>query len=97
MIGGVIQGDTPPFPLMLQMNATRTHLLSELNGLRDDQLNWKPNDSTWSIAQNPDFTPKNKNIPLDQLLLDRSRKRTSTSFHYRGNVDNPFNPCRHVR
>jgi uncharacterized damage-inducible protein DinB len=34
-----------------QSNATRARLLSMLDGLSDDQLNWKPDDVTWSIAQ----------------------------------------------
>jgi uncharacterized damage-inducible protein DinB len=34
-----------------QLNATRSHLLSVLDGLTDDQLNWKPDDFTWSISQ----------------------------------------------
>ena len=80
--------------ILEQLNATRSRLLSELDGLSDEQLNWKPDDSTWSIAQvvqhiamgesgivqpillglaqNPTFTPKT--LPLDHLLLDRSRK-----------------------
>ena len=80
--------------ILEQLNSTRSRLLSELDGLSDEQLNWKPDDSTWSIAQvvqhiamgesgtvksislgltqNPNFTPKT--LPLDQLLLDRSRK-----------------------
>jgi uncharacterized damage-inducible protein DinB len=32
-------------------DATRSRLLSMLEGLSDDQLNWKPDDATWSIAQ----------------------------------------------
>jgi uncharacterized damage-inducible protein DinB len=34
-----------------RLNSTRSHLLSVLEGLNDDQLNWKPDHSTWSIAQ----------------------------------------------
>jgi uncharacterized damage-inducible protein DinB len=34
-----------------QLNAARSHLLSVLDGLRDDQLNWKQDDFTWSISQ----------------------------------------------
>jgi hypothetical protein len=34
-----------------KLNDTRLHLLSVLDGLSNDQLNWRPNDSTWSIAQ----------------------------------------------
>ncbi|MED4228248.1 DinB family protein [Neobacillus cucumis] len=34
-----------------QQNSTRKHLLSLLDGLSDTQLNWKPNEHTWSIAQ----------------------------------------------
>lgn len=77
-----------------QLNSTRSRLLSKLDGLSDEQLNWKPDNSTWSIAQvvqhiamgesgivqpislglaqNPTFIPKT--LPLDQRLLDRSRK-----------------------
>jgi uncharacterized damage-inducible protein DinB len=77
-----------------QCNATRSRLLSMLDGLTDHQLNWKPDDFTWSIAQvvqhiataeggaaqtitlglaqEPNFVPRD--IPLKQLLLDRSKK-----------------------
>ena len=34
-----------------QLNATRSHLLSVLEGLSDDQLNWKLDNFTWNIAQ----------------------------------------------
>lgn len=34
-----------------QLNTARSLLLSVLDGLSDDQLNWKPDDFTWSISQ----------------------------------------------
>jgi uncharacterized damage-inducible protein DinB len=34
-----------------QLNTNRKYLLSVLDGLSDIQLNWKPNELTWSIAQ----------------------------------------------
>lgn len=77
-----------------QLNTTRSRLLSALDGLNDDQLNWRPDDFTWSIAQGvqhiamvesassktvslglsqePNFVPTA--MPLDQLILDRSKK-----------------------
>jgi len=37
--------------ILEQLNATRSRLLSVLNGLSNDQLNYKPDDNTWSISQ----------------------------------------------
>lgn len=34
-----------------QVNAARSRLLSVLDGLSDEDLNWKPNETSWSIAQ----------------------------------------------
>ncbi|NRD79851.1 DinB family protein [Bacillus sp. BRMEA1] len=34
-----------------QVSTTRKELLSLLDGLSDSQLNWKPNENAWSIAQ----------------------------------------------
>jgi len=34
-----------------QLNTTQSRLLSVLNGLNNEQLNWKPDDFTWSISQ----------------------------------------------
>ncbi|MCH5597151.1 DinB family protein [Niabella ginsengisoli] len=36
--------------LLSYRNASKALLLSEVKGLSDEQLNWKPNDSAWSIA-----------------------------------------------
>lgn len=40
--------------MLIAMHAyesTRERLLSEIAGLGEEELNWKPNDSSWSIAQ----------------------------------------------
>src|SRR4051812_3018500 len=34
-----------------QLNTNRKYLLSVLDGLSYSQLNWKPNENKWSIAQ----------------------------------------------
>lgn len=34
-----------------RLNETRARLLSTVEGLTDEQLNWKPSDDVWSIAQ----------------------------------------------
>jgi uncharacterized damage-inducible protein DinB len=34
-----------------QLHTSRSRLLSAIEGLSDDQLNWKPDESTWSISQ----------------------------------------------
>lgn len=34
-----------------QLNTTRKYLLSVLEGLSDIQLNWKPDEHTWNVAQ----------------------------------------------
>lgn len=34
-----------------QLDSSRSRLMSVLQGLNDDELNWKPDANTWSIAQ----------------------------------------------
>lgn len=42
---------TPMLAIQEQLNTTRKYLLSVLDELSDIQLNWKPDEHTWSIAQ----------------------------------------------
>lgn len=89
-----MEGGCHVLQTLSQYESIREKLLREIQGLSEQQLNWKADDSSWSIAQvvehickvedsvlpllslglaqSPEF--KQRDLPLQQLIPDRSTK-----------------------